>query len=124
MLIENTDGTFTLGPADVICILRLPAGTYHVAIMEEFRSQWAWMPFNLLKTIHLKTCSYHTLGAHTLEGAQQEMAELRQKFTVDDANVVADVALNARIPRCIIQVQNWVTRKTSLKEALRPFVAG
>lgn len=118
MLINNGNGTFAMGPADVICVFRLPTGRHHVAILEENPMPGPMGPIDELSIIRLKSKGHHTTGAETLEGAQHHIAEFRQKLIVDDANVVADVAFDIDDPVCILHARNWIKEKMPLKEAL------
>lgn len=117
MIINNGDGTLTMGPADVICVFRLPTGRYHLAILEEKPMPGPLVPIDELDIVRLKSDGHHTIGAETLEGAQKHIAEYRQKLIVDDANVVADVAFEIADPVCVLHVRNWIKERMPLKEA-------
>ncbi len=118
MIIQNDDGTCTMGPADIICIFRLPSGRYHVAILEEHPMPGPVQPIESLDFIRLKSKMHHTTGAETLEGAQAHLAELRKRLRMEDTNVVSDIAIDIGDPVCVIPVTNWIKEKIPLKSAL------
>lgn len=85
MLIQNSDGTCTGGRKDVICILNdLNTGKYHVSFFEE-------SPFpggqKDLSFVRLKSKMHHTYGSETIEGALNQLKEMREKIQVSDKNV-------------------------------------
>lgn len=118
MFMSNGDGTFTLGPTDVLCIFRLPTGRYHVVILEEKPIPGPIRNIRELEFIRLKSKGHHTTGARTLEVAQQHMEEMRQKLRLDDANVISDMAFEADSPICILPVRNWIRERIPVKEAI------
>lgn len=118
MIINNGDGTYTMGPADVICIFRLPSGWYHMAVLEENPMPGPIKPIGECDFIRLKSKMHHTEGAETLEGAQQHLLELRKQIKIGDANVVSDAALDISDPVTVFPVRNWTKEKIPLKEAL------
>ena len=67
MLSNNGDGTYTLGPADVMCIFKLPTGRHHVAILEESPMPGPPQPLDALSFLRLRSKMHHTGGAETLE---------------------------------------------------------
>lgn len=116
-MFQNEDGTYTLGPADVLCIFRLPTGRFHVTLLEEQPMPGPIQPIEELNFIRLKSKMHHTVGADTLEGAQQQLQELRQKIKVSDLCVIADVAVDIEDPVCVLPVRNWIRERITLKEA-------
>lgn len=89
MLIQNSDGTMTAGPKDIICILNdQSSGKYHAAFFEE-----APLPGNPtdIGFVRLKSKMHHTQGSDTLEGAKEHVKGMLEKIIVDDANVWSDV---------------------------------
>ena len=106
MLINNGDGTFILGPADIICIYRLPDGRYHLAVLEERPMPGPIKPIEELSFIRLKSSMHHTSGAETIQGAQEHIAELRKKVKIEDANIVSDVAIDMEDPVSVILARN------------------
>ncbi|TSC81738.1 MAG: hypothetical protein G01um101420_843 [Parcubacteria group bacterium Gr01-1014_20] len=118
MFIDRGDGTVLSGPADTLCILRLPVGSYHVAFFEEKPMPGPVKPINELSIIRLKSKMHETNGHETLEGAKASLAELRKKFIVPDENVVDDVAFEVEDPVQVWVVENWIGKSLSLKNAL------
>lgn len=117
MLVNNGDGTYTMGPADVMCIFRLPTGRYHLVILEESPMPGPIQSLDSLSVIRLKSRGHHTDGAETLEGAQAHIAEYRKKLKIKDANVLSDVAIDMEDPVCVFPVRNWIRDNIPLKEA-------
>jgi hypothetical protein len=120
MLIPNKENTFVGGPADVICILKLPTGRFHVAFFEEHPMPGPVKPIAELPFIKLKSNMHHTGGADTLEGAKQHLNELRTKIQLPDANVLDEIAIEVKDPILVWLVQNWTTGQIGIKDALSP----
>lgn len=118
MLMENADGTFTAGPADVICILQLPGGTFHAAFFEEKPLPGPIGPLTELEFIRLKSKMHHTQGTASLADSQAELDKLRSKISISDANVLRDEAIKVNDPVSVWLVQNWLRGSISLREAL------
>jgi len=120
MLMDRGNGTKGAGPADIICILKLPAGTYHVAFLEENPLPGPIQPIAELPAIRLKSKMHQTIGAPTLEEAQGHLKKLREKIIVNDTNVVSDVALEVNDPVMNLMVTNWTKESlhVTLKDAL------
>lgn len=118
MLISNGDGTSTAGPADIICIICLPVGSYHAIILEERPLPGPIKPLAQSDLIRLKSKGHETVGHETFEGARASLAELRKRIIFRDENVVADVAFGVDDPVQVWIVGNWLNGKMSLKEAL------
>lgn len=88
MMLEIEPGRFAVGPRDQIRILRhIESGTYHSAFFEE-------RPFPGSPDSHAVTrvvCRLtHTAGSPTLEGAKTHVAQMRERFIVDDGQVVLE----------------------------------
>lgn len=120
MLSENNDGTYRAGPADIICIIRLPIGTFHVVLFEEQPIPGQILQINQPKVIRLKSKIYSTEGSTTIKGAQAHSEEFRKIFLLPDQNVVIDKAVDVEGSILNWTLQNWTTGNISLKEALFP----
>ncbi|MDP3726401.1 MAG: hypothetical protein Q8R36_04365 [bacterium] len=118
MLIENGDNTYLAGPADILCILKLPTGTFHVAFFEEKPMPGPIRPINELDGIRLKSKMHHTVGGKTLAEAQAHLRELRAKIKLPDQNVVDDAAIEVEDPVNVLLLLNWTRGNKTLKEVL------
>ena len=118
MLIDQGDGTSLAGPADIICILGLPAGTFHVTFFEEKPMPGPVRPTEELEAIRLKSKMHHTQGAPTLEGAREQARELRERIVVSDENVMTDEAVMVEDPVSVWVLPNWTRGSLTLKDAL------
>jgi hypothetical protein len=118
MLIEKDGGMLLAGPADMVCILKLPAGTFHVAFFEEHPMPGPVQPINELPVIRLRSKMHHTSGSPTFEGAQQHVRELRAKIELPDSNVLDSEAIPVRDPVSNLLVPNWTLGNISLRDAL------
>lgn len=118
MLLRNEDGTYTCGPADVLCIMRLPSGRFHVTFLAEKPMPDPIQAIGELDFLRLQSGMHHTVGADSLEGAQQHMVEMRKMIKLADSNVVADIAFDRDEPVCTLVVRNWIKERMPLKEAL------
>ena len=105
------------GPLDILCILKLPAGTFHAAFFEEYPLPGPLMPAASL--VRLKSKMHHTAGASTLEGAQEHLDDLKQKISVPAGNVLRDAAIEVDDPVNVWLVPNWSagTIDSSLRQA-------
>ena len=118
MLIDQGDGTLLAGPADIMCILGLPSGTFHVTFFEEKPMPGPIQPIDKLDTIRLKSKMHYTEGAPSLEGAQEHVRELRKKILVKDENVMTDEAIKVEDPVSVWMLPNWTRQGLTLKDAL------
>lgn len=118
MLLQQDNGTFLAGPADIICILQLPKGIYHAAFFEEHPMAGQTKPINELEFLRLKSKMHHTTGADTLEGAQEHVKEMREKIILSDDNIMIDEAIPVTDPVNVWPVLNWTKGNMTLKEAL------
>lgn len=118
MLLEKGDGTFVGGPADIICILKLPDGKFHAAFFEEHPLPGPVKPISELSMLRLKSKMHHTAGADTLEGAQQHLRELRAWIVLPDANVLADTPIEVNDPLSVWVVPNWTLGNCDLQKAI------
>lgn len=118
VFIPNGDGTSTAGPADILCIIRLPVGSYHGIIFEEKPLPGPVKPLAETNLIRLKSKGHETKGHETFEGARASLAELRKQIIFRDENVVDDVAFGVADPVQVWVVGNWLNGKMNLKEAL------
>lgn len=90
MLIPNPDGTVSVGPRDIVGVLRdSHTGRYHVCLWLE-----SPLPGDALGEashgfIRLKSRVHHTAGADTFEGMLEQLVEFRKKYIVADSNVLA-----------------------------------
>lgn len=118
MILQRDDGTCDVGPLDIICILKLPAGTFHAAFFEEAPMPGPVQPIDSLTFVRLKSKMHHTGGALTLEGAQEHLDELRLKIHLPDTNVVREEAIEIADPVSVWILGNW-KRSGSLAGELR-----
>lgn len=119
MLIEReTPGTFTAGPLDILCILKLPAGTFHAAFFEEYPMAGPIQPAENVSAVRLKGKMHHTTGAATLEESQVHLAELRERIHLSDANVIPDKPIEVEEPVNVWVLGNWL-RSGSLEQQLQ-----
>lgn len=89
MLIATGDGKFAADPKDILVILFHP-GTkrFHVAFFE-----WKPLPGEMsretpLEVVRLRSKMHHTTGAETFEESLRHLAEMREKITLLNENVV------------------------------------
>lgn len=108
MLIDNKNGTYTAGQADIIVILHLPSGTFHPAFFEEHPLPGQTKPIIEESFLRLKSKMHHTQGALTLEGAQKLLDEMRDKIILPDANVIRDKAIDVMEPVNTWILPNWI----------------
>lgn len=119
MLLEtNQSGVFTAGSADMMCILKLPSGTYHPAFYEEHPMPGPIQPIAELSTIRLKSKMHHTSGFATFEEAQEDLKKLREKIILPDANVFWEEAIETDDPLGNFMIANWTRGVIPLKDAL------
>jgi len=119
MLIETKEkGVFNALSADMICILKLPAGTFHVAFFEEHPMPGPVQPISDLSALRLKSKMHHTRGAKTLEEAKEHAKKLCEQIILPDESVFVDKAIEVDDPVNNIVVGNWTTGKITLEEAL------
>lgn len=119
MIILNSNSTCSCGNADIICILKLPTGTYHVAFYEEVPMPGPIKPISELDFVRLKSKMHHTQGAATIDGAREHAKMLRENLIISDANVYLDEAIEIEDPISHFFVPNWTTGKITLGEALK-----
>lgn len=119
MLIEKEKDVFQGGIADVICILKLPGGTFHVAFYEEHPMPGPVRPIKDLDFIRLKSKMHHTAGALTLEGAQKHLDDMRAKIKIPDNNVARNIALDMEDPVSTLILPNWVRANKTVEEVLQ-----
>jgi hypothetical protein len=119
MMIDNGNGTFTAGEADIICILKLPTNTYHVAFFEEHPFAGQVKPIKEEPMLRLKSKMHHTKGSLTLEGAQVHLDDMRTKLIVLDSNVIRDRAIEVQDPVNVWVVPNWIKENKQLAEVLQ-----
>lgn len=118
MLIKQDDKTYVAGPADILCILKLPAGTFHVAFFEEHPMPGPVRPISELGVIRLKSKMHHTVGGKTLAEAQTHLSEMRSKIKLPDANVVGDRAIEVEDPVNVWVLPNWTRDNRTLEDVL------
>ena len=116
MLIPKGGGTFAAGKADVLCILKLPAGTYHVAFFEEHPMSGPIKPIEELEFIRLESKMHHTDGALTITEAQEHLKQMRKKIEISDNNIIFDEAVEVEDPFCVWTVGNWIKNDISFKD--------
>lgn len=88
MLINNGDSTFTAGLLDIMFIYYyLEEDIYQPVFYEGRPMPGPVAPYDELEFVRLFGKMHYTQGATTLEGAQQLLAEMREKIKVDDLNV-------------------------------------
>lgn len=118
MLIDQGDGTFLAGPADIMCILGLPSGKFHVAFFEEKPMSGPVRPIEELAVIRLKSKMHHTQGASTLEGAREQIRELRERIVITDGSVMTDEVITVEDPVSTWILPNWIKGSVTLKDVL------
>ena len=118
MLVRKDDGTFQAGPADIMCILKLPTGTFHVAFFEEEPILGPKQPISELDAARLKSKMYHAIGSATLADEQIRAKKLRLKIKLPNENVLLDEVIEAEDPEAVWVVPNWTRGEVSLKKAL------
>lgn len=114
---EGEEG-YLAGPLDVICILRLPTGTYHVAFFEERPFPGPVQDVSETSIVRLSSKMHHTQGAPTLEGAQIHLGEMRETLQISDINVIGDVAIEVEDPVSTWTLPNWVSQNLTFKQAV------
>ena len=118
MLIPKGDGSFLGGPADVICIVKVPTGTFHVSFWEEHPLPGPICSVEDLEFIQVKSKMHNTKGAVTLEEALVELDDLRKKIELPDHNIVRNYVFEVDDPfvnRCL---PNWIAQKVPLETLL------
>lgn len=112
------DGTYVAGPADILCILKLPAGTFHVAFFEEHPMPGPIRPIDELDVLRLKSKAHHTIGGKTLEEAQIHLSEMRAKIKLPDENVVGDKEIEVIDSVNVWILPNWKKGDKTLRDVL------
>lgn len=88
MMIEATNGTFTAGELDVLCILHnVNTGRYHAAFFEEHPLPGEVKSVKETDIVRLKSKMHHTEGSETLEGALEHLEKLSEQIIVPDENI-------------------------------------
>lgn len=123
MFISKGNNVRKAGPADIMCILELPAGTFHVTFFEEHPFPGQAKPVEERKIIRLKSKMHHIKGTRTFEDARKKAEEFRKRIFLPDANVIADRAIAAFDPVPVWLVPNWLKYGHGLKEALAKVIA-
>ncbi len=118
MLIKKQDDTCMAGPLDIICIMKLPSGTYHVAFLEESPFPGEVLAPKDTPFVRLKSKMHHTVGAQTFEGALVHLRDTRKKIELPDANVIEDAAIEVDDPVSVWTVSNWLTNGRRLKDCI------
>ena len=119
---EGNGPAYSAGPADVICIISLPGGTFHAAFYEENPISGQVGPVDKLDFIRLKSKMHHIEGAATFEEAQKHLAALRARIELPDANVLDDVPLVLDDPVSVLIVPNWIRENMPLRDALKNWI--
>lgn len=120
MLVNNGNGTYTVGPLDVICIYHnVTAGTYHPVIYRESPMPGVIKPHTEADNVRLKSSMHHTEGAPTFDGALGLLAQLRERILIPDCNVFTEQALpwDGQLADVMV-VSNW--RKPGFERDFRP----
>ncbi len=102
----------------MICILKLPTGTYHSTFFEERPLPGPVASVSDTKLVRLKSKMHHTQGSPTLEGAKEHLAQLRERIKVEDRNVLADAAVEVDDPVDVWMIENWTTGEKSLADII------
>lgn len=118
MFIRQKGNTLVGGEADIMCIIELPAGTFHVALFEERPLPGPVKPIRELDFIRLKSKMHHTTGAKTLEGAQEHAREMREQLVIEDSNVCVEKAMLVEDPVQVWMLKNWTTGERTLEEVI------
>jgi len=118
MLLEQEDGRLLAGPLDMMCILHnVHNHRYHVAFFEEHPCG-SITDVEHTDVVRLRSKMHHTAGADTLEGALVHLAEMRQKITIDDKNVITTpIGWDGEIGITWI-ASNWLRDGTDAAQAL------
>jgi hypothetical protein len=117
MLIEFEKGKFQSGPADILCILKFPAGTFHVAFFEENPFPGPIKKLEECDVLRLKSKMHHTVGSPTIEGAREQLAEIRTRIIVPDSNV-CDRPLPVAEAVSVWVLPNWLRNKQTIGDVL------
>ena len=84
-MLEIEPGRFAVGPRDQIRILRhVENGTYHSALFEERAFPGSYDSQTVTRVVCRLT---HTAGSPTLDGAKTHVAQMRERFIIDDGQV-------------------------------------
>lgn len=120
MLIKTEkEGVFAALSSDMICIMKLPGGTFHAAFIEEWPMPGPVVPVSELPILRMKSKFHQTVGVPTLEKAKEEVKKLREKFIIPDISVYVDEAIEVADPVCSFMIQNWTTDEIALGDALK-----
>lgn len=86
MMLRNDDGTYEMGPFDVLGILKdSSTGRFHACVWLEH--PFPGVPDPNPDLIRLKSKMHHTAGADTFEGALVHVQELHTQIKVSEANL-------------------------------------
>jgi hypothetical protein len=107
MFIENGDGTVTVGPLDVIVILKIGA-KFHACFAAEKPFPGPVKPAKEVVAVRLKSAMHHTTGTDTLEQAQAEVEEMLKKMKIDATNVFKSEAIEVDDPIFTVITANWL----------------
>lgn len=119
LIATDNANVFNGGEADMICILKLPGGRYHVAFYEENPMPGPVQPIRELSFVRLKSKMHHTAGAENLEEAQEHARQLREKIILPNSNVFITEAIELEDPVSVWAVPNWTTGTCTLEAALK-----
>jgi len=108
---------FKSGPADIICILKLPNGKLYAAFLEEYYFPPPAENLSERNFVRLVT-KLLMKEVGTLEKAKDQVRKLRKQTELPDNNVLDDVAIEATSHDVSWFVPNWTTGKISLKQAI------
>ena len=123
MFISKSCSIKQAGPADIMCILKLPAGTFHVTFFEEHPFPDRVKPVEERKIIRLKSKMHHIKGVRTFECAKKRAEEFRKKIFLPYENVITDRVIAVSDPVPVWLLPNWLKDGYSLKEALAKVIA-
>lgn len=119
MLIAKENGRgYTAGPLDILCILKLPAGTFHCAFFEESPLPGPVLNVSETTIVRLKSKMHHTQGAETFEEAQAHLKDLSQYIEVPEANIIEDVAVEVEDAVNVWILDNWTKGDLTLKKVV------
>lgn len=76
-MIPNDDGTYTIGPLDILCILHdeINSGRFHPAMLEERPMPGTLECIEDMTFARLKSKMHHTTGFGTLEEARANLRD-------------------------------------------------
>lgn len=87
MLVDNGDGTYMAGPADVLLVMQdVSTGRFHASFWEESPMPGPVEPVEEAPLIRLKSRMHHTGGADTYEEALTHLKDLAEQIRVPDSN--------------------------------------